>query len=224
MAPATENLAPAAKDPALLLERVTLRYRIPREVIVTFKEYALRKLQGRMEHNTLVAVRDVSLSIAPGERVGVIGPNGAGKSSLFRLIARVRRPTEGRLVVRGRVAPLLELGLGFHGDLTGRENIILQGTLLGFSRREMADRTPAIASCQVQAGPPNTLTQLVGSSRHRYQSRRSPEANQGCCSEVWLGTKSRISRRPSARASAASRSQSSRLPNSGSTSSWSDTS
>ena len=72
MAPATENLAPAAPDPALLLEGVTLRYRIPREVVVTFKEYALRKLQGRMEHNTLVAVRDVSLSIAPGERVGVI--------------------------------------------------------------------------------------------------------------------------------------------------------
>ncbi len=138
MAPATE--------PALSLSGVTLRYRIPREVVVTFKEYALRKLQGRMEHNTLVALRDISFTVAPGERVGVIGPNGAGKSSLFRLIARVRRPTEGRLVVRGRVAPLLELGLGFHGDLTGRENIVLQGTLLGFSRRDMVDRTPSIAS------------------------------------------------------------------------------
>jgi ABC-type polysaccharide/polyol phosphate transport system ATPase subunit len=133
-------------EPALLLEHVTLRYRIPREVVVTFKEYALRKLQGRMEHNTLVAIRDVSLSIAAGERVGVIGPNGAGKSSLFRLLARVRRPTEGRLVVRGRVAPLLELGLGFHGDLTGRENVVLQGTLLGLSRRDMLDRMQAIAA------------------------------------------------------------------------------
>ena len=132
--------------PALSLSGVTLRYRIPREVVVTLKEYALRKLKGRMEHNTLVALRDISFTVAPGESVGVIGPNGAGKSSLFRLIARVRRPTEGRVVVRGRVAPLLELGLGFHGDLTGRENIVLQGTLLGFSRREMMDRTPAIAS------------------------------------------------------------------------------
>ena len=144
MAPATD-LDPAAA-PALSLSGVTLRYRIPKEVVVTFKEYALRKLQGRMEHNTLVALRDVSFTVAPGERVGVIGSNGAGKSSLFRLIARVRRPTEGRLVVRGRVAPLLELGLGFHGDLTGRENIVLQGTLLGFSRKEMLDRTPAIAT------------------------------------------------------------------------------
>jgi ABC-type polysaccharide/polyol phosphate transport system ATPase subunit len=146
MARATDPGASARPLPALLLESVTLRYRIPREVVVTLKEYALRKLQGRMEHNTLVAVRDVSLSVAPGERVGVIGPNGAGKSSLFRLIARVRRPTEGRVVVRGRVAPLLELGLGFHGDLTGRENIVLQGALLGFSRRDMAERTPSIAS------------------------------------------------------------------------------
>ena len=146
MARATDPGAAARPLPALLLENVTLRYRIPREVVVTLKEYALRKLQGRMEHNTLVAVRDISLSVAPGERVGVIGPNGAGKSSLFRLIARVRRPTEGRVVVRGRVAPLLELGLGFHGDLTGRENIVLQGALLGFSRRDMAERTPSIAS------------------------------------------------------------------------------
>jgi len=149
MAPATDAAAVAAAlatGPAVFLDHVTLRYRIPREVVVTFKEYALRKLQGRMEHNTLVALRDVNITVTRGERVGVIGANGAGKSSLFRLIARVRRPTEGRLVVRGRVAPLLELGLGFHGDLTGRENIVLQGTLLGFSRRDMADRTPAIAS------------------------------------------------------------------------------
>ena len=146
MAPATDLDPTPAPAPALSLSGVTLRYRIPKEVVVTFKEYALRKLQGRMEHNTLVALRDVSFTVTPGERVGVIGSNGAGKSSLFRLIARVRRPTEGRLVVRGRVAPLLELGLGFHGDLTGRENIVLQGTLLGFSRKEMLDRTPAIAT------------------------------------------------------------------------------
>src|ERR1035437_9675488 len=148
--PATDAVAAVAAalatGPAVFLDHVTLRYRIPREVVVTFKEYALRKLQGRMEHNTLVALRDVNITVARGECVGVIGANGAGKSSLFRLIARVRRPTEGRLVVRGRVAPLLELGLGFHGDLTGRENIILQGTLLGFSRRDMADRTQSIAS------------------------------------------------------------------------------
>jgi ABC-type polysaccharide/polyol phosphate transport system ATPase subunit len=148
MAPATEAIAAAAPEagPAVLLDHVTLRYRIPREVVVTLKEYALRKLRGRMEHNTLVALRDVNIIVARGERVGVIGANGAGKSSLFRLIARVRRPTEGRLVVRGRVAPLLELGLGFHGELTGRENVVLQGALMGFSREQMLERMDAIAA------------------------------------------------------------------------------
>ena len=138
--------AALATGPAVLLEHVTLRYRIPREAVVTLKEYALRKLQGRMEHNTLVALRDVNIAVARGERVGVIGANGAGKSSLFRLIAHVRRPTEGRVVVRGRVAPLLELGLGFHGELTGRENVVLHGALMGFSREQMLERMDAIAA------------------------------------------------------------------------------
>jgi ABC-type polysaccharide/polyol phosphate transport system ATPase subunit len=138
--------AALAAGPAVFLDHVTLRYRIPREVVVTLKEYALRKLQGRMEHNTLVALRDLNLTVARGERVGVIGANGAGKSSLFRLVARVRPPTEGRIVVRGRVAALLELGLGFHGELTGRENVVLHGALMGFSREQMLDRMDAIAS------------------------------------------------------------------------------
>jgi ABC-type polysaccharide/polyol phosphate transport system ATPase subunit len=149
MAPATDAAvvdAVLATEPAVFLDHVTLRYRIPREVVVTFKEYALLKLQGRMEHNTLVALRDVNVTVARGERVGVIGANGAGKSSLFRLVARVLRPTEGRVVVRGRVAPLLELGLGFHGELTGRENVILQGALMGFSRAQMLQRMEDIAA------------------------------------------------------------------------------
>jgi ABC-type polysaccharide/polyol phosphate transport system ATPase subunit len=141
MAPATE-----ATLPALELSGVTVEYAVPNEVIVSLKEYAIRKLQGRVEHGQLVALKDVSFTVRAGERVGVIGPNGAGKSTLFRVIARVRRPTEGRVVVRGKVAPLLELGLGFHGELTGRENVILHGTLMGVSRREMVGRMAAIAA------------------------------------------------------------------------------
>ena len=137
-------MAPRA-EPAVELTAVAVRYRVPREVISSLKEYAIRKVQGRIEHDELLALKDVTFSVAQGERVGVIGGNGAGKSTLFRVIARVRRPSAGRVVVRGLVAPLLELGLGFHGELTGRENIILHGTLLGFSRREMAAKIPAIA-------------------------------------------------------------------------------
>ncbi len=133
-------------EPAIELAGVSVRYWVSKEVILSFKEYAIRKLQGRVERGELVALKDVSLTVQPGERIGIIGPNGAGKSTLFKAIARVLRPSEGRIVVHGKVAPLLELGLGFHGELTGRENIILQGTLLGRSRREMQERTAAIAS------------------------------------------------------------------------------
>jgi len=132
-------------EPAVALTGVTVRYRVAAESIFSLKEYAIRKLRGRMDHGELLALRDVSLAVRPGERVGIIGPNGAGKSTLFRVIARVRRPNEGRVVVRGRVAPLLELGLGFHGELTGRENVILHGTLLGRSRAEMKRRMDRIA-------------------------------------------------------------------------------
>jgi len=131
---------------AILLERVTVRYAVPREMVASLKEYAIRRLAGRLERDEFVGLREVDLVIRPGERVGVIGPNGAGKSTLLRLIARVRRPASGRVVVRGRVAPLLELGLGFHGELTGRENVTLQGALLGMSRHEMNEWMPSIAA------------------------------------------------------------------------------
>ena len=141
------NTPPGAEAPeAIRLEGVTVRYAVPKEVVASLKEYAIRRLSGRIEANELVALRNVDLSIRAGERVGIIGPNGAGKSTLLRLIAQVRKPTAGRVVVEGRVAPLLELGLGFHGELTGRENVILHGTLLGLSRREAVDRMTEIAA------------------------------------------------------------------------------
>ena len=134
-----------ARPPAIQLEGVTVRYHVPKVVVSSIKEYAIRRLQGRIEHDELVALRDVSACVAAGERVGVIGPNGAGKSTMMKVIARVCRPTAGRVVVRGRVAPLLQLGLGFHSELSGRENVVLQGTLLGRSRAEMELRMEAIA-------------------------------------------------------------------------------
>jgi ABC-type polysaccharide/polyol phosphate transport system ATPase subunit len=135
----------SAAETAVELSGVSVRYRIASEAVHSLKEYAIRKLRGRIEHGQLLALNGVSVVIQPGERVGIIGPNGAGKSTLFRVIARVRRPSAGRIVVRGQVAPLLELGLGFHGELTGRENVVLHGTLMGRSRREMLDRMDRIA-------------------------------------------------------------------------------
>jgi ABC-2 type transport system ATP-binding protein len=119
------------------LENVTVRYRVPREHFTTFKEYAIRLLQGKVKHDSFLALNDVSLSVQKGEVFGLIGPNGAGKSTLLKLVARVMRPSAGRVVVRGWVAPLLEMGAGFHPDLTGRENIYLNGAILGFPQQEV---------------------------------------------------------------------------------------
>ncbi|HZS07227.1 MAG TPA: ABC transporter ATP-binding protein [Blastocatellia bacterium] len=129
---------PEVRETAVRLENVSIQYRVPRERITSIKEYAIRKLQGNIRHDDFFALRDISLEIRKGESFGFVGRNGAGKSTLLRVISRVIRPGSGRIVVAGRVAPLLELGAGFHPELSGRENVFLNGTLLGFSHREMA--------------------------------------------------------------------------------------
>jgi ABC-type polysaccharide/polyol phosphate transport system ATPase subunit len=122
------------------LENVSVAYRVPQERIDTFKEYTIRWMQGKVKHRKFLALQDVSLSVYRGEVLGLIGQNGAGKSTLLKLVARVLRPTSGRVVVQGRVAPLLEIGAGFHPELTGRENIFLNGAMLGFSRKQMEEK------------------------------------------------------------------------------------
>ncbi|MBO9361061.1 MAG: ABC transporter ATP-binding protein [Thermoflexus sp.] len=92
------------------------------------------------------ALQDVSFEVRPGETIGLIGPNGAGKSTVLKLAARVLEPTSGRVEVRARVAALLELGVGFHPELTGRENVFLSGAFLGIPRQEMARRLEAIVA------------------------------------------------------------------------------
>jgi ABC-type polysaccharide/polyol phosphate transport system ATPase subunit len=132
--------SPGERSESIRLENVGVRYRAPSERIRSIKEYAIRLIQRRIEHREFWALQDVSLSIYSGETIGIIGHNGAGKSTLLKLIARVLAPTTGRVVVRGQVAPLLEFGAGFHPELTGRENIYLNGALLGFSRAEMDEK------------------------------------------------------------------------------------
>jgi len=131
-------------DEAIRLENVTVRYRVPHERIDKFKEYVIRWVQRKISHDSFLALNNVSFTIKRGEVLGLVGHNGAGKSTLLKLVARVLKPTEGRVWVRGRVAPLLELGAGFHAELTGRENIFLNGAILGFTRKEMQAKYQSI--------------------------------------------------------------------------------
>lgn len=131
-------------SPVIHIENVSVQYRLPREKITSFKEYAIRRLKRTIEYTNFWALRNISLTVNRGEVVGVIGPNGAGKSTLLKVIARVLRPTDGRVRVRGRVAPLLELGTGFDFELTGIENIFLNSALLGYSQRDTEARVRRI--------------------------------------------------------------------------------
>jgi homopolymeric O-antigen transport system ATP-binding protein len=131
---------PADRRDVICIENVSVRYRVPQERIGTFKEYMIRRIQGKVKHHSFWALKEVSFEVLSGEVFGLIGQNGAGKSTLLKLVARVLRPTEGRVVVIGRTAPLLEVGAGFHPELTGRENIYLNGSLLGFSQKAIEER------------------------------------------------------------------------------------
>ncbi len=122
------------------LENVFVRYRIPSEQIATFKEYAIRWLQRKVGYQDFMAVNGISFNVHRGEVLGLVGHNGAGKSTLLKLVAKVLVPTKGRVLVKGKVAPLLEFGAGFHPELTGRENVYLNGALLGFTRTEMDEK------------------------------------------------------------------------------------
>ena len=130
---------------AVRLTEVSVRYRVPIEPIGTLKEHIIRRLQGRdVSFREFLALRDVNLRVSRGEALGILGRNGAGKSTLLKVIAQVLRPTQGSVWIRGRIAPLIELGAGFHPELTGRENIFLNGAMLGFSRAEMKQRFDSI--------------------------------------------------------------------------------
>src|SRR5438132_10396822 len=127
------------------IEQVSFRYRHQHDRFSSFKEYAIRRLQGRVRVSDVWAVRDIDIGVRRGEVFGIVGRNGAGKSTLLRLIAGVLRPTSGRIVVRGwPVSPLLEIGAGFRPDLTGRENVYLNATLLGHLKREVDERYGSI--------------------------------------------------------------------------------
>jgi ABC-2 type transport system ATP-binding protein len=121
--------------PAVEIENVSKRFKLYRDKPHSLKERAIRA--GRNRPEEFWALRDVGFEVDEGETLGLLGHNGSGKSTLLKCVAGTLRPTTGTIRTRGRLAALLELGAGFHGDLTGRENMYLNGSILGFSKTDM---------------------------------------------------------------------------------------
>lgn len=143
MVPTSNPVAAGTLMPvAIRADKLTKEFKLAHHAYASLKGLLLSFLPRRIER--LVALREVSFTIHKGETVGVIGQNGSGKSTLLGIIARVYKPTSGTIEVNGRVAPLLELGAGFHPDLTGLENIYFNGVILGLTRKQVAERLDAI--------------------------------------------------------------------------------
>jgi homopolymeric O-antigen transport system ATP-binding protein len=131
-------------QPQIRLHEVSIAYRLARQRVASFKDYALRWVRQSLEYETLWALQGVSLTIQRGESIGVVGRNGAGKSTLLKVMSRVLEPIRGEVQVRGELVPVLELGAGFDHELTGLENIWLGALLLGHSRKDVRTKLEAI--------------------------------------------------------------------------------
>ena len=132
------------KSDVIVFENVTKYYDSHLHVNAGLKSYLLNLFKFNHKIDRKLVLSDISFKIKEGETIGFIGRNGAGKSTLLGLIAQVMRPTSGSVSVNARVSSLLELGAGFHPDLTGRENLELYGVVLGFTRAEVADKADSI--------------------------------------------------------------------------------
>ena len=125
------------KDTIIDVRNVSMRFNLAEEKTDTFKEYVLKLLTGKLRFNEFYALKNVSFQVGRGESIALIGKNGSGKSTMLKIIAGVMYPTEGSVTVNGSIVPLIELGAGFDMELTARENIYLNGAVLGYDRAFM---------------------------------------------------------------------------------------
>ena len=127
-------------------DTITVCYRMSRDKIKSIKEYLVALVKRKLQYDEFLALDDVSFHIKKGEVVGIIGNNGAGKSTLLKVISGILRPTKGSVELGGNVVPMLELGSGFDFDLTGRENIFLNGSILGYSEKFLISKYDEIVA------------------------------------------------------------------------------
>lgn len=126
--------------PMIEVSNVTMRFRMNNDKILSLKEFVTTALRGKLEYNEFTALENVSFTVNKGETLGLIGRNGAGKSTMLKVISGILKPTEGSVVTHGNVVPMLELGSGFDFDLTGKENIFLNGAILGYSEEFLKEK------------------------------------------------------------------------------------
>lgn len=125
------------KKKMIVVDHVSMKFSLSSERLDSFKEYVIKTLKRQVSYDEFWALRDVSFEVEEGDALGLIGLNGCGKSTMLKVIAGVLKATKGSVQVNGTVAPLIELGAGFDMDLTARENVFLNGALLGYSRKQM---------------------------------------------------------------------------------------
>lgn len=125
---------------AVEVRNVQMHFNMSKEKIDSIKEYVIKFLKRQLMYENFVALNDVSFDIRKGDVFGIVGLNGSGKSTLLKVISGILKPTKGTVKVNGTIAPLIELGAGFDMDLTARENIFLNGSVLGFSRKMMHEK------------------------------------------------------------------------------------
>jgi len=130
--------------PLVEIQDVSMRFRMPSEKIDNVKEFVIKFLKRQLRYQDLWVLKNISFNVQRGESVGILGRNGAGKSTLLRLISGIIEPTTGCITVRGKIVPLLKLGAGFDINATGKENIYLNGAMLGYSKKEMQARYDSI--------------------------------------------------------------------------------
>ena len=122
------------------IKNVSVIFKRTTEKITSLKEYFINSLKQKVKKEKFIALQNIDIIVEKGEVVGLLGLNGAGKSTLLKVISGIIKPTSGEVRLNGRMAPLIELGAGFDPELTGRENIFLNGSLLGFSKKELRNK------------------------------------------------------------------------------------
>ncbi|WP_300568532.1 ABC transporter ATP-binding protein [uncultured Acetatifactor sp.] len=124
----------------VLVENVSMTFRLDQNRVQSLKEFIVKRLSHQMKYREFSALKDVSFTVEKGDVVGIIGRNGSGKSTILKCIAGIYKPTSGRITARGNIVPMLELGSGFDMEMTGQENIFLNGAILGYSEDFLKDK------------------------------------------------------------------------------------